>query len=116
MFNFENGENISIWLFLYSVFILKLLNRPPKTNIPNTIFNVGYGKPIKLKKIIIEIEKCLKKKSKKKKLPLQLGDVFKTHSNIKKIIEKTGYQPKINIEKGIKNYVNWYLNYYSIKE
>ena len=40
------------------------------------------------------IEKNLKKKSKKKFLPLQKGDVIKTHSDTKLIKKDYGYQFK----------------------
>jgi len=49
------------------------------------IFNIGNSKPINLLEFIEKLEKNLDKKSIKKFLPMQPGDVFSTFSNIDKI-------------------------------
>ena len=64
---------------------------------------------------INEIEKNLKIKSKKIFLPLQKGDVIKTYSNTSKLIKYFNYKPKVSIKIGIKNFINWYLDYYKLK-
>ena len=43
------------------------------------IFNIGNAKPIKLKSFVNYIEKIIGKKLKIKYLPMQKGDVEKTH-------------------------------------
>jgi UDP-glucuronate 4-epimerase len=78
------------------------------------VFNVGNNNPIKLLKLINLIENILGKKFKKKYLPMQKGDVFKTYSDIKKIQRIIKYQPKINIETGLKKFILWYREYYKI--
>ena len=50
--------------------------------------------------------------AKKNLLPLQKGDVEKTASNINKISNHYGFFPKTSLEEGIKNFINWYKNYY----
>jgi len=79
------------------------------------IFNIGRGKSEKLMDFINEIEKNLKIKSKKIFLPLQKGDVIKTYSNTSKLIKYFNYKPKVSIKIGIKNFINWYLDYYKLK-
>ena len=76
------------------------------------IYNIGGNKPISLNNLIKEIEKNLGTKAKKNLLPLQKGDVEKTASNINKISEHYGFFPKTSLEEGIKNFINWYKNYY----
>ena len=76
------------------------------------IYNIASSKPQTLKKFISIIERNLKIKIKYKLLPLQKGDVVKTHASIKKL---KGFRPKISIEKGISNFINWYRLYYKIK-
>ena len=46
-----------------------------------------------------------------KYLPLQQGDVEDTISDISKI-SKLGYQPLTNIRTGVKNFLDWYLEYH----
>ena len=45
-------------------------------------------------------------------LPLQLGDVKKTHSSINSLKKYSSYKPKTDIEKGIKQFIDWYRKYY----
>ena len=76
------------------------------------IFNIGNGKKIKLLKYIQLIEKNLKRKSKKKFLPLQKGDVIKTHSDTKLIKKHYNYQSKTEVSYGVKKFIEWYVSYF----
>ena len=76
------------------------------------IYNIGGDHPITLNTLIKEIEKNLGKKAKKNLMPLQMGDVKKTVSNIKKIKKHYGFSPKTSISEGIKSFVDWYKSYY----
>ena len=60
------------------------------------------------------IENNLDKKAKIKNLPLQLGDVKKTHSDISLFKKISKYQPKTNIKKGIHEFIKWYKKHYKI--
>jgi len=92
--------------------IFRLLDKSPKSNPPFNIFNIGGGNDIYLKNLVKLIEKNLNKKAKIKNLPLQLGDIKKTHSDITKLNSYSGYNPKISIEVGIKKFIDWYKEYY----
>ena len=94
--------------------VYSLIKKQSKKNIPYEIFNIGNGTPKKLLDYLKYIEKNLKKKSKTKRLPLQVGDVVKTHSNINKLKKYTGYKPKTNIKIGIEKFIDWYKDYYKI--
>lgn len=76
------------------------------------IINLGNSKPISLFRFIRVIEKYLNKKAKIKFFPMQLGDVKATYANIDKAKKIIGYNPKIDIDVGIKNLVRWYQDYY----
>ena len=83
-----------------------------KIKIFNEILNIGNGKRVNLMKYIKLIEKYLNKKAIKKFLPLQKGDVIKTQSDTKLIKKRYKYQPKTNVEYGVKKFVEWYLSYF----
>jgi UDP-glucuronate 4-epimerase len=72
------------------------------------IFNLGNSKIVELKYLIETIEKEVGKKAKIKKMPIQAGDVDKTYADLSKSCKFLGYEPKINIEEGIKRFVKWY--------
>ena len=81
-----------------------------KTN--PSIYNIGNGKKISLMEYIKLIEKNLNKKAKKKFLPLQRGDVIKTHSSTKLLKKDFGYVSKTTVSHGVKQFINWYTSYY----
>ena len=78
------------------------------------IYNVGYGKPIKLGYLINLIEKNLQKKANKIFLKKQTGDMKGTFANIAEIKKFISYTPKVTIETGIKKFISWYTKYYTL--
>ena len=94
--------------------IYSLIKKQSKKSIPYEIFNIGNGTPNKLLDYLKHIENNLNKISKTKKLPLQVGDIVKTHSNINKLKKFTSYKPKTNIKIGISRFIEWYKDYYRI--
>jgi UDP-glucuronate 4-epimerase len=78
------------------------------------LMNIGGDKEETLMNYIKTIEKWTGKTAKKKMMPMQPGDVPKTVADIRKI-RKLGWKPTTRIEKGIRNFVEWYKDYYKIK-
>ena len=79
------------------------------------IFNLGRGRPESLEDFISEIEVNVGKNAIKNYLPLQMGDVPHTSADIESLVNFSGYSPKTSIKEGVKNFVDWYLDYYNIK-
>ncbi len=79
---------------------------------PYRILNLGNNNPIMLLEFIDLLEKALGKKAKKTYLPMQPGDVVSTNSDSSKLETWINYKPKISIEEGIKNFAEWYLEYF----
>ena len=79
-----------------------------------TIYNLGNGKIINLMDYIKIIEKKLGLKAKINFKKLQKGDVKNTLSNLRKSKKELNYRPKINIDRGIDNYIKWFRQYYKI--
>jgi UDP-glucuronate 4-epimerase len=75
------------------------------------IYNIGNNRAEELMDFIREIEKNLGKKAAITYLPLQPGDVAATVADISKL-QKLGYDPTTNIDKGIKAFVGWYREYF----
>ena len=94
--------------------LYSLINKKSKKSVPYEIFNIGSGNPKKLIDYIMYIEKYFNINSKVKNLPLQIGDVIKTHADIKKLKYHTGYKPKTNINIGINKFIEWYKDYYNL--
>ena len=95
--------------------IIPLIKKPSKKSIPYKCFNVGNGKPKSLKYFLKLIEKNLILKSKIINLPLQKGDIKKTHADIKALTLYTSYKPKTDVTKGIELFINWFKKYHMVK-
>jgi UDP-glucuronate 4-epimerase len=80
------------------------------------IFNIGNNKPISLRKFISSIESALGKKAIENLKPMQDGDVVSTYADINKIKNYCGFVPLTSIEKGMKNFVEWYKEYINTKK
>jgi len=76
------------------------------------IFNLGNEDPISVNELVDKIEQILNKKAKRKYLPQPKGDAKRTFANISKAKQILGYEPKVDIEQGLKNFINWYKSIY----
>lgn len=111
---FNYGKHVRDFTYIDDIVdgIENVIKKIPKNKIPFKIYNIGNGKPRKLLEYLKIIEKLLNKKAKVKKMPLQIGDIVKTHADVNLLKKETGYRAKTNIEEGIKNFLEWYLWYY----
>ena len=94
--------------------ITACINIKMKDKVPFKIYNLGRGKKRKLIDFIKLIEKYTNKKAKKSYLPLQSGDIYETSCDISKAQKELKYNPKTDIESGVKNFIKWFVDYYSI--
>jgi len=111
---FNKGDHVRDFTYIDDVVesIVKIIKKPSKKSIPYQIINIGSNNPQKLSIFLKYIEQSLGKKAKYKKLPMQKGDVYKTHANISTLIKQIDYTPKIGIKKGVENFINWYKGFY----
>ncbi len=90
-------------------------NPDPSTSIaPFRLFNIGNSSPATLIEYIEAIEKALGIKAIKEFLPLQPGDVLDTFADVSKIQDTVGYKPLVNVETGVKKFVDWYKEYHKL--
>ena len=74
------------------------------------IINLGGGNnPFSLNYVINLIEQYLGKKAKINKKPFHKADIVSTWADISKANKILGWKPKVSLEQGIKNTVDWYL-------
>jgi UDP-glucuronate 4-epimerase len=78
------------------------------------LYNIGNNNPVELTKFIETIEKYLGKKSIKKMLPMQDGDVKKTWASISKITKDYNFQNNVSLDEGIKEFINWFKVYHKV--
>ncbi len=97
-----------------SVYRLMLMPAIDK-NLPLNIFNVGRNHPEKLLDFVQAIEKTTFKKGELQYLPMQAGDVESTFADVTMLNEYVNYKPKIDINEGVRNFVDWYKRYHEEK-
>ena len=85
---------------------------PGTSMAPYRLYNIGNQQPVELMDYIGVIEDCLGKKAEKNLLPLQAGDVPDTWADTEALVNDVGYQPSTSIEVGVRNFVEWYLEFY----
>jgi UDP-glucuronate 4-epimerase len=85
---------------------------PASSSAPYRIYNIGSNRPIKLLRYIELLEECIGRKAEKIMKPLQLGDVPDSFANVNELITDVGYKPDTPIEVGVRNFVDWYKDYY----
>ena len=85
---------------------------PGTSSAPARIYNIGNHQPVELLRFIEVLENALGKKSKKKLLPIQPGDVPATYADIEDLARDVGFKPATPIEVGIPRFVKWYREYY----
>lgn len=87
---------------------------PGTSKAPYRVYNIGNNNPVHLLTFIETLEKCLGKVAIKNMLPLQPGDVPDTYADVSDLVNDFGYQPSTLLEKGIKNFVEWYKEFYRV--
>jgi UDP-glucuronate 4-epimerase len=88
---------------------------PATSNAPYRLYNIGNQQPVELMRYIEVLEECLGRKAEKNLLPMQLGDVPDTWADVGDLVADVGYRPSTPVEEGVRNFVEWYLDYYKVK-
>jgi len=112
---YNNGNHFRDFTYITDIvkFISKIIKKDNKTIFE--ILNLGRGNPQKLKKFISIIENKLQKKAIKNYLSMQDGDMLGTSANMNKFQKKYNLKAKVNLNLGISKFVDWYLEYFKIK-
>ena len=72
------------------------------------VYNLGGGDPVRLDELIRLIGQALNIEPKIKELPMQPGDVLMTVSDCSKAAEEIGYVARVDLQEGLKRYVQWH--------
>ena len=85
---------------------------PATSNAPYRLFNIGSSANTPLLRYIEVLEQSLGRKATWEMLPLQAGDVPDTFADCADLETELGYRPKVMVEEGVANFVEWYREYY----
>jgi UDP-glucuronate 4-epimerase len=88
---------------------------PGTSTAPYRLYNIGNNDPVGLLYLIEVIEDCLGRKAEKRFLPMQPGDVPATFADVSDLTRDVGFKPSTSIEKGVRQFIDWYVSYYRPK-
>lgn len=87
---------------------------PATSSAPYRVYNIGNSQPVTLISYIEAIEKALGITANKNLMPMQPGDVLETSADTSALFEAIGFKPQTGVEEGVKKFVDWYRDFYSV--
>ena len=114
---FNRGNHSRDFTYISDVVecILKCVNKyKNKKEKIYQIFNVANGKPEKITYLINLLSKEFNKKARLKPDKLQMGDMINTKASINKTKRFLKFKPKVKLNEGVKEFVNWFKKYHKI--
>jgi UDP-glucuronate 4-epimerase len=87
---------------------------PCTSSVPYRVYNIGNNNVVELSRYIEVIEEVVGKKAIYNYMPMQPGDVPATFANVDDLVSDVGFKPDTTIDVGIKNFIDWYRDYYNI--
>jgi UDP-glucuronate 4-epimerase len=72
------------------------------------IYNLGNANPVSLDELIAAIESALGRKAVIDRQPLQPGDVHQTYADVDRARADLGYEPKTDLQTGLRRFVHWF--------
>lgn len=76
--------------------------------------NIGNSDKVRLMDFVEAIEENLGKKAEYNFMPMQAGDVHATWADASLLKKLTGYQPQTSFQQGVKQFVDWYREFYQV--
>lgn len=104
---YNQGNHSRDFTYIDDIVEGTLLALDNKTKNNFNIYNIGYGRPVRLTDFIELLEEKLGKKANKEILAKQPGDVDITWADTKSLEADFDYKPKIDIEEGVTRFIQW---------
>jgi len=104
----SEGKQFRDFVHVYDV-VDAILKSLTNKNARGEIINIGSGKPKKIRKIVEDIQKIIKKGDPQfGQIKLRKDEILKIYPNINKARKKIQWKPKILFNKGIKSVIKFY--------
>lgn len=87
-----------------------------RSSAPFRLYHLGRGEPAALREAVRLLEEAHGVEAKVKLSPMQPGDVRDTYAEIEAARVELGFEPKVNLREGIRDFVSWYRDYHQQAE
>ncbi|MBJ2152211.1 NAD-dependent epimerase/dehydratase family protein [Paracoccus sp. IB05] len=81
---------------------------------PFRVVNIGNSDAVQLTDFIAAIEAATGRAATRNLMPMQAGDVPATWADASLLQRLTGYAPQTRVPEGVRAFVDWYRDYYSV--
>ena len=113
-FNCSEGKQFRD--FIYVSDVVDSITKSLKSNIEGEIFNIGSGKPKKIKSIIRQIKSLANGGTPNYgKIKMRKDEILKLYPNIMKVKKKLKWRPKIKFNSGLNKTLQYYKSLNQIK-
>lgn len=108
---FNNGDMSRDFTYISDIIdgVMLVLDNPPAGTIPARVYNIGHSSPVRLMDFIKVIERVVGRPAIMHMEGMQKGDVTTTYADTTLMRSLFGYQPKVSVEQGIKDFYDWML-------
>lgn len=122
---FNNGEMERDFTFIDDVVagVLAALDRAPAddgaekpggSRAPHAIYNLGNNRSERLLDVVRLLEEACGREAQREMLAMQQGDVPRTYADIDASKRDLGYSPRVTVEEGVPQFVDWFRSYHAI--
>ena len=108
VFVFGDGKQLRDYIYVKDVVDANIKSL---TKGNNEIINIGTQKTFSVNQLVKELSKIINYKQKAVYKPKRSGELFKSFLKISKAKKVLGWEPKADIIKGLKNTVDYFINY-----
>ncbi len=108
VFVFGDGKQLRDYVYVKDVVDANIKSL---TKGNNEVINIGTHKTFSVNQLVKELSKIINYKQKAVYKPKRSGELFKSFLNISKAKKVLGWEPKVDIIKGLKNTVDYFINY-----
>ena len=111
---FNNGDMERDFTYIDDIVegVKRVIEKPVEERDLYKVYNIGNNDSVKLLEFITQIETSIGKEATKEMLPMQMGDVKKTWANVDGLIKDYNYTPNTSLSTGIKEFINWFKDFY----
>ncbi len=81
---------------------------------PFKLYNIGNSHPVQLMRYIELMEEYVGKKAIINFMPIQPGEIEVSEADNSRLYTDYNYKPKVRVEEGVKNFVEWYRGFYNV--
>ena len=117
---FNHGDMMRDFTYIDDIVegVIRVLDKPATSSTsigaPYRVFNIGNNQPEQLMDFIDLLESAIGKTAQKEFLPMQAGDVKATYADTSALEAWVGFKPYTPLNEGVKKFVNWYCQFYSV--